>query len=294
MEKDVAFREGLPINFLSYMGFGKKEFNCDTNGNENEQADETPKAIVPKISNVDLDKQTLFQEKLQKMVSSLGQYLDPHWGADVFFGKTFMAERLPPTQDDEHKETEQPPTDESVVQLKHTQHIRIALYDPGEGDEDEDESDESMDDDDEEEKDEDSEKKNKKSQKDSKSKGEKKSQKSKSDIKEKKEEDEDEEMASDGEELDDTFQSKPCIFLYHSLNNSINSDDEEDLGEEDEDHEKESNKLKFPVHYRDALLILHRTPTPVAVCDLPLTSEERVELAVTLWCEGLLTEFEKS
>ena len=36
-----------------------------------------------------------------------------------------------------------------MVQLKHTQHIRIVLYDPGEGDEEENESDESMDDDDE-------------------------------------------------------------------------------------------------------------------------------------------------
>ncbi len=52
--------------------------------------------------------------------------------------------------------------------------------------------------------------------------------------------------------------------------------------------------MKFPLHYRDALLILHRTSTPVAVCNLPLTSEERVELAVTLWCEGLLTEVQKS
>jgi hypothetical protein len=79
------------------MSIFQKEFNCDTNGNQNEQPDETPKAIVPKISKVDLNKQTVFKKKLQKMVSSLGQYLDPHWGADVFFGKTFMAERLPPT-----------------------------------------------------------------------------------------------------------------------------------------------------------------------------------------------------
>ena len=42
--------------------------------------------------------------------------------------------------------------------------------------------------------------------------------------------------------------------------------------------------MKFPLHYRDALFILHRTSTPVAVHDLPLT-KERVELAVTLWCD---------
>ena len=52
--------------------------------------------------------------------------------------------------------------------------------------------------------------------------------------------------------------------------------------------------MKFPLHFYDALLILHRSASPVAVADLPLTSEECVELTVTLWCEGLLKVVEKS
>ncbi len=73
----------------------QKEFKSDTN---NEQTGDIPKTVAQNIPNVGLENQKLFQEKLQKMLSSLGQYLDPHWGADIFYGKNFIAERLPPTQ----------------------------------------------------------------------------------------------------------------------------------------------------------------------------------------------------
>ncbi len=49
-------------------------------------------------TDVDLENQKLFQEKLQKRFSSLGQYLDPHWGADISYGKYFTLGRLFPTQ----------------------------------------------------------------------------------------------------------------------------------------------------------------------------------------------------
>ena len=52
--------------------------------------------------------------------------------------------------------------------------------------------------------------------------------------------------------------------------------------------------MNFPLHFYDSLLILQRSPGPVAVSDLPLTSEESVELVVTLWCEGLVKVVEKS
>ena len=42
------------------------------------------------------------------------------------------------------------------------------------------------------------------------------------------------------EELDESFGSKPCIVLQHSLNNVVESDDEEDLDEDDEDPAKVS------------------------------------------------------
>jgi hypothetical protein len=74
----------------------QKEFKNDLNGNEKEPTNEVPQAIVPKIPTADLNSQKSFQDKLQKMLTSLGQYLDPHWGADLFYGKNFMAERLAP------------------------------------------------------------------------------------------------------------------------------------------------------------------------------------------------------
>ena len=73
--------------------------------------------------------------------------------------------------------------------------------------------------------DEDSGKTSKKSQKDNKSK-EKKAQKSKTDTEKK----DDDEMASD--ELDESV--KPSIILHHSLNNKVESDNEEDLDEDDQ------------------------------------------------------------
>ena len=66
------------------------------NSTQEEQSDEVPQTVVPTIRNIDLESQKLFKEKMLLMLSTLGQYLDPHWGADIFFGKNFMAERLPP------------------------------------------------------------------------------------------------------------------------------------------------------------------------------------------------------
>lgn len=63
-----------------------------------QKTDETPKDIVPKLSKIDLDNQKLFKEKLEKVFSSLAPYLDAHRGADTVFGKTFMIERLAPSQ----------------------------------------------------------------------------------------------------------------------------------------------------------------------------------------------------
>lgn len=175
---------------------------------------------------------------------------------------------MPLVSKDEVEESD-PPSDESLVQLKFPEYVRITLYDPGEGweddddDEDDDDEDGSMEEADCDEKvrwsnwkhtkptnsqsknfvwfqDQDSEKKSKKSQKekkDSKSKEEKKSQKSKSksDLKE--------EKIDEDEEVDESFgKSKPCIVLYHSLNNKIESDDEdgEESGDDEEDIEKVS------------------------------------------------------
>ena len=68
------------------------------NGTQEEQSGEAPQTVVPTVRNIDLESQKLFKEKMLLLLSTLGQYLDPHWGADIFFGKDFMAERLPPTR----------------------------------------------------------------------------------------------------------------------------------------------------------------------------------------------------
>ena len=63
-----------------------------------QKTDGTSKDIVPQLSKVELDNQKLFKEKLEKIFMLLVPYLDAHRGADTVFGKTFMLERLAPTQ----------------------------------------------------------------------------------------------------------------------------------------------------------------------------------------------------
>ncbi|XP_028413125.1 ribosomal oxygenase 2-like [Dendronephthya gigantea] len=291
LKKDVAFREALPTNFLSYMEFGKKEIsNDDLMDDATNQANGAPKATVPKISKADLENQELFKGNLQRLTSLVGQYLDPHWGADAFFGKDFITKRLAPSQvlkEEQSDKDETPPSDKSVVQMKHRNYMRITKYDPGEDWEDEHEEDEN----DENEQDEESMEEEEDEEKMGNGKDES-SVKAKSDSKkEKKRKSGGKDDKENEEDLEKSFHSKPCIVLYHCLQNKIESDYEE---MDSSEMETEGSKIEFPLHYRDALLILYRSTAPVAVCNLPLTSEERVDLATTLWCEGLLTIVEKS
>ena len=90
--------------------------------------------------------------------------------------------------------------------------------------------------------------KKKKSQKVSKNKAEKKSRESKTDAEEK--DVADDEMASDEDELDESFEKKACVIVQHSLNNVLESDDEEeDLSEDDEDHRKVSCNINLLCHW---------------------------------------------
>jgi len=290
LEDDKTFREGLPVNNVSFLGTGKNLSKYLS------QEDE-----VSKLScNEKEQKVVAFKEKIKKQLSLLVDHIDVNTASDAM-NADFIANRLPPygylnryqittqLENGEKKNSEEStkeekeehfdtPTLEDSIKIRFPDHTYLVYVE--EDDEinltqleDDEDSDDEMEEDDEESEEE--EKKKPKVQK-KRSQSEEKPAAKAAKMKHPSENEDD-----DDEDFDHT-KEEPCLKVINSLSNDRGM---HMLGERN----PTPVGVKLALHYSKAAQMILNSKDFIKVKDLPLTEDDdKITIATVLFAEDLV------